>query len=71
MPTRCQLLIELTPVIADVILIVGWLVLIQAIRNCVDPIGTAAVATLSALGLYALGSCFASGTTTRTGAPTR
>ena len=57
--------------IADVILVIGWIIAIQAIRSCVDSIGAAAVASLSAAGLIALVACFSAGTSARTGGPTR
>jgi hypothetical protein len=71
MPTFCQVMIEMTPIIADVILVLGWMAVLAAVRNCFDPLGSAIVATLSAISVFVIVGCAATGTTTKTGGPAR
>jgi PKD domain-containing protein len=71
MPTFCEVIIELVPIIADVILVVGWIAALKEVRDCLDPLGSAIVATLSAIGIFAIGVCATGGITTKTGGPTR
>ena len=69
-PTACQVLIELTPVVSDVIAMIATVAIVPLLRNCLNPWVGLAVGYLSAVLVFILASrC--TGTSSRTGAPVR
>jgi PKD domain len=68
-PTFCQVIIELAPVLSNVLALIGVVAAIPILRACLNTTIGAIVGTVSAVLVLILASCAAAGTKTKTGAP--
>jgi hypothetical protein len=68
-PTFCQIIIELAPVLTNVIALIGVVATVPILSACLNPAVGAVVSGVSAGLVLVLAACAAAGTTTRTGTP--
>jgi PKD domain len=68
-PTFCQVIIELAPVLTNVLAVIGVVASVAILRACLNPAVGAVVSTISAVLVLILASCATAGTKTKTGAP--